>query len=154
AFERQLQSDPPAVVSLLSEPDFHQARLFGFVLERAARVLASGASGDEFALLSRLFDAEPSDVMARPIIKGLDLGLEGRRIEAPPPALTQLIEKLWKSSAGAPSVALTRVCARLGRPSMIAAAVELACDRHKPESDRVAMIDLLGQLGRSEDMHV
>jgi putative membrane-bound dehydrogenase-like protein len=151
AFERQLQSDPPAVVSLLSAPDVHQARMFRFVLERTARVMASGAKVDDLALLSQLFNkAEPSNVMAGPIIKGLDLGLEGRRIEPVPPALTDPLAKLWKSSAGAPSVALTRVCARLGRPSAIAAVVELASDRNKPESDRVALIDLLGQLGRSE----
>jgi putative membrane-bound dehydrogenase-like protein len=153
AFERQLQDDRPAVVSLLCAPDAWKPPLFRIVLERTARVLASGTTGD-FALLARLLAAEPSDATEGPVVTGIDLGLEGRRLEHAPPALTGPVDRLWNASGSKPGLALIRVCARMDRPSAIEAAEEIARDRHKPENDRIAMIELLGQLGRSEDTSV
>jgi putative membrane-bound dehydrogenase-like protein len=152
AFERQLRNDGAAVVSLLCTPDAMKPPLFRIVLERTARVLASGATADDFGLLARLLASEPSEEAAGAIITGVDLGLEGRRLEQAPPALLGPLDKLWKASGGKPSLALVRVCARMGRPSAIEAAEGIAQDRHKPENERIAMIDLLGQLGRSEDL--
>ena len=153
AFERQLQTDRSAVVSLLCAADARKAPLLQIVAERTARVLASDAGPEDFALVARLLDAAPSAGMARPIVVGLDLGLEGRRLVKAPPALVASLERLWKSG-GAPGPALIRVCARVGRADAIGTALEIARDPRKPESERALMIELLGQLGRSQDTGV
>jgi putative membrane-bound dehydrogenase-like protein len=152
AFERQLQNDRRAVVSLLRSPDTRKHPLFRIVLERTARVLASSGTADDFNLLAQLLTAAPSDAAAGPIMIGLDLGWEGQRLDHIPPALVDPLDKLWKASDGLPGPALIRVCARMGRSNAIKAAEEIARDRHRPENERIMMIDLLGQLGRSEDI--
>ena len=100
-FERQLQSDRPAVVTLLCNWNMPQAPLFRFVLERTARVLASDGTTDDFALVAHLLAAAPTGEIATPIVTGLDLGMDGRRLQQAPPALTPSLDRLWKSSASA-----------------------------------------------------
>jgi putative membrane-bound dehydrogenase-like protein len=151
AFERQLQNDRSAVVAVLCAPEAQKAPLLIFVIERTARVLASDGRPEDLALAGRLLASAASNHLAGTIITGLDLGLDGRRLEQAPPALAGPLDRLWKSSASSPAAALIRLCARVGRPEAIEAALKLACDPRKPESQRIAMIELLGQLGRAVD---
>jgi putative membrane-bound dehydrogenase-like protein len=154
AFERQLRGDRSAVVALLCAPGARPAPLVQMVLERVARILASEGSAESFALCAKLLAAAPGDAKAGPVVAGLDLGLEGVRLGQPPPALARPLEELWKSSQGAPGAMLIRVCARMGHPEATLAAVKLACDPRAAESLRIAMIELLGQLARTEDRQV
>ncbi len=78
--------------------------------------------------------------------------MDGRRLQQAPPALAPSLDRLWKSSASAPGIAMIRVCARFGRPEAIQTALRLAGDRHQPSDQRIAMIALLGQLGRRVDI--
>jgi putative heme-binding domain-containing protein len=60
--------------------------------------------------------------------------------------------RLWGTSQPAPSVVLIRLAARMGIRPAIEAAARQARDRRARESDRIALIDLLGQLGRADDL--
>jgi putative heme-binding domain-containing protein len=150
-FERQLRNDPAAVVALLCTPEARRGRLFQAVLERTARALSSNGTAQDFALCARLLDSPSSDRQSEPIVTGMDLGLEGRRLDKARPALHDPLARLWAASRTAPSDSLIRVCARTGRTEAIAAALKLASDRHEPENRRIAMIGLLGELGRADD---
>ena len=154
AFERQLRNDRFAVVSLLCESDAQLATLVQVIRERVARVLAAEGSAESFTLCARLLAAAPSDAKESPILAGLDLGLEGVRLVQPSPALAHELDRLWTSSSGAPGRHAHRVCARMGRPEATLAAVKLACDPGAVETSRIAMIELLGQLGRAGDRAV
>jgi putative membrane-bound dehydrogenase-like protein len=151
AFERQLRNDRRAVVAVLCAPEASQGPLFDAVLERTARVLASDGTDADFALCARLLAAAPAGAQPMTVVRGMDLGLEGRRLDRAPPALAALLEKLWKASQGSPPIALLRLCARVGHREAIDAALTLARDRHKPENERISAIELLGQLARAED---
>ncbi len=153
AFERQLRNDKEAVLSLLCTQDAQNGVLFRTVIERTARVLASDGKADDLVLAGRLLAAAHSGKATAPVVTGLDLGLAGRTLE-PPPALADPLDRLWKSSAASGEAALVRVCARLRRPAAIEATVKVACDPRKPESERIAMIGLLGELGRDVDRPV
>jgi putative heme-binding domain-containing protein len=151
AFERQLRNDRPAVVALLCSPEAQHGVLYRAILERTARLLASDGTDADFALCARLLAAAPPDEKAGPIVTGMDLGLEGRRLDPAPPALVAPLQKRWAACRGAPGIALIRLCARMGRPEAIGAAIKLARDPHAHENERSAMIELLGQLGRGQD---
>ncbi len=144
AFERQLRNDPQAVVALLCTPVVQRGRLIQSVLERTARALASDGSADDVALCTRLLDSASRERQSEPIVTGMDMGLEGRRLAPAPPALKDSLARLWAASGGAPELPLIRLCARMKRPEAIEAALKLARDRHEPESRRISMIALLG----------
>src|SRR5262249_2721849 len=143
AVERQLRQDRDSVVSVFSDAGLQRAAIVrDFLHERIARALASGASDDDFAACARLLAAAPGDVQAGRIIAGLEQGLEGRRLECVPAPLAAPLARIWKLAQPAPGPALTRLPARLGSQGAAAA----------PESVRIAMLELLGQIARPKDM--
>ena len=62
------------------------------------------------------------------------------------------LSRLWSAARPAPGIVLIRLSARMGSPEAIAAAADLARDPRAAGPDRAAMIELLGQLGRPEDL--
>jgi putative membrane-bound dehydrogenase-like protein len=155
AFERQLQHDREAVVAALSTAGSQRAPLIrNAVLARAARALASDGSAGDFEACARLLAAAPGKTEIGRILEGLDAGLNGRHSVVVPAPLVERLAAIWKGSLPAPSIMLTRLCARLGNQSALEAAARLAGDGRASEPSRAAMIELLGQLGRPEDMAI
>jgi putative heme-binding domain-containing protein len=152
AFERHLRREREAVVELLSRPEIARAALVrDAVLERVARALASEGSDGDFAACARLLAAAPGAAQVARLIAGLEKGLEGRTREHIPAPLAEPLARLWAASQPAPGVALIRLSARMGSRPALAAAAKQAGDAHARESDRIALIELLGQLGRTQD---
>jgi putative membrane-bound dehydrogenase-like protein len=153
AFERQLRRDRLATLSYLSTGEAQRAPLVrSAVLERTARVLASGGSESDFAASSRLLAAAPSDEQVLCVLNGMEKGLEGRRLPRVPAPLVEPLSRLWKKSQPEPSPELMHLLARTGHPAAIEAASKLAVQPGTPLAQRVSLIELIGQIGRREDL--
>jgi len=153
AFERQLRRDRAAVVSYLGTPAAQRAALVkGAVLQRAARALASDASDDDFAACARLLAAAPQNEQVACILDGMDQGLEGRRLERIPAPLVDPLTRLWEHSQSAQSPVLVRLLTRMGDRAAVAAAIKLAGEEQAPQALRISLIELIGQIGRPEDL--
>jgi putative membrane-bound dehydrogenase-like protein len=152
AIEKQMHNDRAAVIALLSLPEVQRAALVRDALnERVARVLASDASDQDFALCARLLAAAPSNPEADRILDGIDKGLEGRRLPRIPPPLVDALTRLMTSSRNSPGVTLIRLCARMDNSQARDTARARIRETSAPDADRIALIELLGQLGRPED---
>ena len=153
AFERQLRNDKTAVIELLSSPDIERTPLVGdALLERVSRALASGATDTDFEGCARLLAAAPGEVQRSRILTGMEKGLVGRRLDHVPPSLVQPLSSLWDAAKSKPSVLLVRLAARLGSAPAWEAAARKIGDSTAPAADRIALIDVLGELGRTEDL--
>jgi putative membrane-bound dehydrogenase-like protein len=148
AIERQIREDQAGVVSLLVDPLVQRSAIGqGVLLERAARVLAArGADSD----CARLLAAAPGDAQKAAIVSGMEKGLEGRRLTAVPPALADMVNALW--SRPNPDLTLIRFATRLGNPEAFATALKKLSDRNVPRADRVALVEVVGQLARPEGL--
>ena len=113
AFERQLRNDRPAVVALLCTPEAQRGICLRLFSSATARVLASDGTDEDFALCARLLAAAPPDEKAGPIVTGMDLGLEGRRLDQAPPALDAHSERAGRH-AGARRASRSSGCAPHG----------------------------------------
>jgi putative heme-binding domain-containing protein len=93
----------------------------------------------------------------------MEKGLEGRKLTEVPPALAGPLASLWRQPSHAnpkssvidhqaSSVPLIRFAARLGSPEALKAAVARVNDANCPASDRMAVVELLGQIARPEDL--
>ncbi len=152
AIEQQMRRDRPAVVALLSTPTAQRAALVQeAVLERAARVLASDGSDEDFALAARLLAAAPDQSVVNRVLAGLDKGLEGRRLAKTPATLVAGLAGLWGDSQRSPSLTLIRLYARMGNRDALATALERIHEGSGPESDLVSLIELSGELGTAQD---
>jgi putative membrane-bound dehydrogenase-like protein len=153
AIETQLRQDRGAVIDFLSKRGVQQTSLVReAVLERVARALASGASDADFAACARLLRAAPGMQETEKLLAGMELGLAGRRLAGTPPALVEILPRLWDAGQPRPSLALVRLAARMGNASALGAAGSIARSPDAPETDRVSVIELLGQLGRPSDL--
>jgi putative membrane-bound dehydrogenase-like protein len=152
AFERQLRNDQGAVVELLGSSEIQRAPLvLDQILERAARALVSDRSKAGFAACARLLSVAPGDPQRNRILMGMEKGLEGEKLVRAPEPLAVSLSRLFEARQPKPGVTLLRLCARLGMNAAIEQAAKQARDPAISESDRIALIDLLGQLGRPED---
>jgi putative membrane-bound dehydrogenase-like protein len=153
AIERQLRRDKTAVIDLLCARDIQRAPLMrDAVLERVARALASSATEGDSAVCARLLAAAPGNEQRQRILAGMEKGLEGRRLEPMPSVWADPLARLWAAAQPEPSVTLIKLAARLGSPPAIEAARKRMADTSASDSDRIAMIELLGELGRADDL--
>jgi putative membrane-bound dehydrogenase-like protein len=155
AFERQLRQDRDAVVALLSDAEVQRiAMVRDAILERAARALVSEGSDGDFAGCARLLSAAPGPEQVARLLAGIEKGLEGRRLARIPAPLAEPLARIWTAAQPAPGAVLIRLAARMGSAPAIEAAIKKARDPRAAESDRTALIELLGQLGRTVDVPV
>jgi len=149
AVERQLRNDREAVVSWLSGQGAQASPMVRSVLlERVARVLASSGTPADFSACARLLAAAPGDLETERLVSGMEQGLEGRRLSAVPYELKGSLQTLLERPR--PGVTLVRFAARLGDKGAVATALARAEDAKVPESERAALIELLGQLAPRE----
>ena len=156
AFERQLRQDRDAVIELLSTAEMQRTAAGpDAILERTARALVSEGSDGDFAACARLLAAAPGTGA-----DGAAPGRDGRGAAGPKAGAgarrrwPSPMARLWAAAQPAPGVVLIRLAARMGSSAAIAAAVDQARDPRAADADRTAMIELLGQLGRPEDLPV
>ncbi len=146
AIESKVETDRDAVIDLLSSSDaWTKAITHKFIVERLARRFASVGSEQDFQSCARLLALAPTPSDAELVILGLEKGLEGRRLKIVPPPLEKPLASLL--AVARPSPAVIRLAVRLGSDNAIDRALQMAVDTKVPQSDRLAMIELEGQVG-------
>jgi putative membrane-bound dehydrogenase-like protein len=151
ALERQWHDDPEAVVALFTNPDAQKPAIVrGIVLDRLARVLSSRGTPGDFAACARLLSSAPDDGARSALVAGMDQGLTGRSPGQASEELAGALKSLW--GRGRPTVSLIRLAARLGTPEAIDGAVARAGDAATPTADRVALVELIGQVRSREGL--
>ena len=152
--ERQLRNDRDGVVSLFSRAEGQRPAIAReVILERVARVLASGTAASDLAACARLLAAASGDGEVTAIVDGMEKGLQGKKIATAPAEIGDALKGLWERGGREPSVGLIRMGARLGSAEACALAMARLGDEKAALSDRVGMAELMGQLARPEALH-
>jgi putative membrane-bound dehydrogenase-like protein len=116
-----------------------------FILGRLVRRYALEGTLSADSACARLLASAPSEAARRPLLAVLDEAAGAQRATPVAAKLVQVILDLADKDPHDP--ALTRLAARLGNcPKARARARSVGFDRHAPEADRLAMLDLLGDL--------
>ncbi len=146
AVEKLLREDSRQVVARLGTPKMQaQPLVREWLLERMARALASDGA---FDLLAKLIQQAPGDDEVARIAAGLDKGYEGRALAQVPDALKPVLNRLW--SGKAEPVDRLRLAARLGSSQAYSVLADQAAEPKAAASDRLAAIEVLGQVDRPE----
>jgi putative membrane-bound dehydrogenase-like protein len=149
ALEAKAVSDRAQVEALFQSPDFWRAPIAErFILERLARrYLAEGGEAND-RTLATLLERSPGPAQTERLIRGMELALEGRRLDAVPEALRNPLSELWRTWSAHPS--FIRLAFRLGDPRGFERALEMVQDPKTPDAARISLVEVLGQSGRPE----
>jgi putative membrane-bound dehydrogenase-like protein len=144
AYEVHLRNHAEAIADEFCSAEVQKLPLVRDVLlERLARALASDGSETTLAACARLLNAAPGPREAARTLAGIDKGLEGRGAVRVPSALKEAFGKQRDSQ----SVSLMLdLGLRLGDPQAVEDALALAPDRHYHATDRIKIIERLGQI--------
>lgn len=150
AIEDKAASDRAGVLGLLGEPRTWALPIVrDAIVERLARRYAAAGTDDDFDSCSQLLALAPAPADVDRLVAGMEKGLEGRQLASVPGPLAERFEQLW-SSRQPPDTRLVRLAIRLGKPAGRQYALARLADRKAPSADRLAMIDIEGQLGGEE----
>ncbi len=132
-------------LALFTAPDaWRSGMIRSTILGRLVRryALEPGAAGEEAC--ARLLASAPSEEARRPLLAELDEAMRGRGLVAVAPGLERAI--VDRADRDPRDVTLTRLAARLGDRPAVERARAVAADHRSPGPDRLAMLDLLGDL--------
>jgi putative membrane-bound dehydrogenase-like protein len=118
------------------------------ILDRLMRRYAAEGSEAGLGACARLLSAAPAAERDR-LLAALDQGLQDRTgagAKELPPALEKELAGLWQEDTT--SAVLIRLLARMGRPFAHDRALALATDHKAAVETRVAMLQILGELGK------
>ncbi|HEV3204152.1 MAG TPA: PVC-type heme-binding CxxCH protein, partial [Gemmataceae bacterium] len=149
AIEDKAVSHKHLVLSLLDSPESWGLPLMKyFIVERLSRrYLAEGNEACYSACAHLLAKAPQTEDVDR-LIKGMDQALEGRSLKQIPPVLEKQIQDLCRQNQK--NLPLTRLAVRLGIPEAFDRVVQWSVDPWAAPEDRVALINVLGQIGNPE----
>jgi putative membrane-bound dehydrogenase-like protein len=145
AVERHAIAGREHALALFTAPDAWRSRMIRSVIQgRLIRRYALEASpaGDEAC--ARLLASVPSADARRPLLAALDEAMRGRGSVAVAPGLAR--DVIGRADREPRDVTLTRLAARFGSRPASERARAVAANPRAPEPDRLAMIDLLGDL--------
>jgi putative membrane-bound dehydrogenase-like protein len=137
------------VLSLLdSAQTWRRPIVSRFLVERLARRYMAEGNDAGYAACARLLSEAPGAVEIETVVRGMEKALEGRRLDACPPALTEPIARV--ASAHGDNRTFIRFGLRIGSPAAIQRAVAIATDAKAARGERLPLIETLGQVGKAE----
>ena len=149
AIEDKAISDRDLTIGLLDSPEIWRAPIVGlFIVERLARRYVDEGGDADLKACTRLLAAAPGQAETDLLLRGIDKALEGRRLEKAPEALEKQLTGL--RSQRPDDLTLLRLAVRMGGADAYEQAVKRAGDDKASEADRIALIDLLGQVGKPD----
>ena len=149
AIEDKAISDRDLAVGLLDSPEAWRAPIVSrFIVERLARRYVDEGGDADLNACARLLAAAPGRAETDLLLRGIDKALEGRRLEQAPEALEKQLTGL--RSQRRRDLTLLRLAVRMGGADAYEQAINRAGDDKAPEADRIALIDLLGQVGKPD----
>lgn len=148
AVEDKAVSGREQVLAMFQSPQIWSLPLArDFLIERLGRRYAAERTDANFAACARLILMAPAPQDTDPIVSGMEKGLAGAALAAMPDSLKEPTEKLWARGPHTPT--LVRLMLRLGMRDAQSEAVTLAATKTQAKADRVAVIEILGQIGDS-----
>jgi len=149
AIEDKAISDRDLVLELLDTPQSWRSPIMQqFIVERLGRRYLAEGSEAGYAACRQLVACAPQMEDIDRLIKGMDKALEGRALKQVPHELAKQIEKLCGEFPQ--KLTLMRLALRLGIPQAFERAMVWAADSKAAASDRVALLEVLGQSGKPE----
>lgn len=146
AIEDKAASDREQVLQLLEAPEVWKLPLVQrFITERLARRYLAEGTEAGYSTCAWLFKHAPASV--DPLLQGMEKALEGRQLHSVPKELEKPLADLWSQQ---PTPLLVRCALRLGSPPAYERALQMIVDSKIGEQDRIALIEALGQIGKSE----
>ncbi|MEX0586946.1 MAG: c-type cytochrome, partial [Pirellulales bacterium] len=147
AIEKNAIEHRPKVLALFDEPQWWSRPLVrSHLVERIARRYAAEGNSAGYAACAQLLTKAPSQADVERVVRGAEQGLSGRPLAKPPAELEASLARLAASdTAGVP---LVRFALKLGSAEAYQTALRLVADRRTPESQRLELVDLIGQAGR------
>ena len=114
------------------------------ILSRLVHRFAALKSAKGDSACARLLASAPGADLRGPLLTALDEAMRGREAGSVAPELVRSLVEL--ASDNVAEVSLIRLAARLKIPKALERARAIAKDEHEREPDRVAMLDLLGEI--------
>lgn len=149
SIERHSISDRDRVLDMFQSPEFWKEPLVSrYIVERIARRYAAEGGDADFAACARLLQQAPGSADSLLLIKGMEQGLEGRRLASVPAPLEKPLADLWLKDST--NLTLLRFALRLGSEPAFKRALELIVSGNTPQPERTALIDIVGQVGPPE----
>jgi putative membrane-bound dehydrogenase-like protein len=137
------------LMSLLTTPDMWRTPLVReAILGRLMRRYAAEASDRALEACTRLIAAAPSEADRQMLISALDEGLGGGQLQRIPEVFSKMVAQLGDLRTTRDPRFL-RLALRCGVASAHERIVEIAVDRKMPTDVRVAMVNVLGQMGQA-----
>jgi putative membrane-bound dehydrogenase-like protein len=151
AVEARAITHRDVVLSMLTQASLWESPLVRkTLLERLARrYLAEGGEADVLACFELLHKA-PTDGDRIRLVAGMDKALEGRSLPMVAQPLRDAVAVLRKKLPG--DQTLLRLALRLGDQGAHDEALERVTDAKRPEAERLRLLEVLGQLGRPDDL--
>jgi putative membrane-bound dehydrogenase-like protein len=151
AVEDKAISDRLRVLALVDEPaGWRRPLVARFLLERLARRYAAEDSDAGWNACIWLLHEAPGPEQADVVLRGIDLALAGRRDVRVPELMMKRLAKI-REERPTDTTAL-RIAARLNVPGAFDDARRCAADAKAPGADRIALFDLLAQIGDPESV--
>jgi putative membrane-bound dehydrogenase-like protein len=151
ACEHHLSANHSVALEYMLHPGFLRRPLArATILERRARLLISADTSADDEAAARLLSLATTDADADKVVAGLLKGLEGRRLDRVPQSLTGAVAKLISTEHPKPD--RERLALRLGDRGAYQRALARVVEPKTPDAERLALIEVLGQLPRPEGM--
>jgi len=149
AIEDKAVSDRDLVLGLLDTSAAWKLPLVSkTIIERIGRRYMAGATEADMQTCARLLDAAPGQAETDGLIAGMEKALEGRSLKAVPPALEKHLASLWAKQPESPTI--LRFALRLGSADAYQGALKRIRDAKAPSSERVTLIEIVGQIGKDD----
>jgi putative membrane-bound dehydrogenase-like protein len=138
-------------LTLFTAPDAWQSSMIRQTIQgRLVRRYALEASPAGDQACARVLASAPLAAQRQPLLAVMDEAMRGRGAGTVAPELARTIMD-W-TDRDPRDVILTRLSARLGSQPAVEQVRAVAADRRSPEPDRLAMLDLLGELKDRADL--
>jgi len=147
AVESKADSHRQQVLDMFCTPAAWQAELIRTTIQtRLMRRYAAEKTDPALAACVRLFQATPPGAQRKRMIAALDDGLQGAQLQQAPHAFREMIRQLVEP-ADVADLRILRLAVRCGIAGAHDRVVRIAADPRRPTAARVAMLELLAQLG-------
>jgi putative membrane-bound dehydrogenase-like protein len=149
AIEDKAIRDRDQVLGLLDSDDAWRLPLIRqFMIERLGRRYMAEGGEANHAACAQLLAAAPGPEEVRLLLQGMDKALEGRQLAKVPAALEKQLASLWAKQSASPLI--VRFALRLGSPEAYNRALAVAGDAKAADAERISLLEVLGQAGKSE----
>ena len=136
------------LAQLQDAASWHVPMIRSTIVERIGRRYLAEGGDASLVACARLMAAAPQQADLDKLLSGMEKALEGRRLPAVPPALEKPLAKLLQEQPG--NFTALRLAFRLGSTTAYQRALDVVADAKAPESNRISLIELLGQAGKPD----